>query len=176
MIFGVFRYGRDLLQVLRALLFAILAGFGFGWRDERARGKAESTDAPEPPPRPFSSYVNPFNAGLDHQLTPDDLIVYSFEALEAWAYEQEMARAPHETPMEFATRVGVAQAQLGPDAARLVGYYAAIVYGQRGFQSEVLPPLRQFWRALEGIAGPVCASKRSGRDFDRTGATQPEPG
>jgi hypothetical protein len=31
-----------------------------------------------------------------------------------------------------------------------VGYFVTIVYGQRGFKEDVLPPLRQFWRALQG--------------------------
>jgi hypothetical protein len=26
-----------------------------------------------------------------------------------------------------------------------------IVYGQKGFESDVLRPLRQFWRALHGV-------------------------
>jgi hypothetical protein len=154
-IFGLIRYGRDFWHGLLAFIRSLLAGLGFG----RGRRKDdEEGPAEEPaPPRPFASYVNPFDAGLDHQLTPDDLIIYSFEALEAWAYEHELARSPHETPMEFAGRVAEARPGLGPDAARLIGYFVAIVYGHQGFRSEVLPPLRRFWRTLEGSAGPVVA-------------------
>ena len=156
-IFGLIRYGRDFLEVLRALLAALLAGFGFGWGKKREKDSGGEADEPVPPPRPFSSYANPFDVGLDQQLTPDDLVIYSFEALEAWAYEHELARSPHETPSEFASRVGQARADLGPDATRMVGYFVMIVYGQRGFRSEILPPLRQFWRALEGSGGAVLA-------------------
>ena len=59
--------------------------------------------------------------------------------------------------MEFAGRIGEARADLGPDATRVVGYFVMIVYGQQGFGPEVLPPLRQFWRALEASHGAVLA-------------------
>jgi hypothetical protein len=155
LIFGLIRYGGDCFRALKALIASLLAGLGFGWRKKRAKDEESAAATPEPPPRPFSSYANPFDAGLDQQLTPDDLIVYSFEALEAWAYEHDLARSPHETPIEFAGRIGQTRPHLGPDAARLVGYFVAIVYGQQGFRSEVLPPLRRFWRSLEGSGGAV---------------------
>ena len=147
-IYGLIRYWRDLLEVLRALIASLLGGLGFGWGKKREKDEAGEAEVPAPPPRPFSSYVNPFDAGLDHQLTPDDLVIYSFEALEAWAYEHELARSPHETPMEFVGRIGEERVELGPEASRLVGYFAMIVYGQQGFRSEVLPPLRRFWQVL----------------------------
>ena len=162
LIFGLIRYGRDFLEVLRALLAALLGGLGFGWGKKREKDAAGEADEPVPPPRPFASYANPFDAGLDHQLRPDDLVLYSFEALEAWAYEHELARSPHETPMEFAGRIGEARPDLGPDATRVVGYFVTIVYGQQGFQSEVLPPLRRFWRALEGSHGAVLEESPTG--------------
>ena len=162
MIFGLIRYGRDFLEVLRALLAALLGGLGFGWGKKREKDAGGEADEPVPPPRPFASYANPFDTGLDHQLTPDDLVVYSFEALEAWAYEHELGRSPHETPMEFAGRIGEARPNLGPDATRVVGYFVTIVYGQQGFQSEVLPPLRRFWRALEGSHGAVLEESPTG--------------
>jgi hypothetical protein len=156
LIFGLIRYGGDFWRGLVAFIRSLLAGLGFGWRRRKddEDGPAEES---APPPRPFASYANPFDAGLDHEFTPDDLIIYSFEALEAWAYEHELARSPHETPMEFVGRVAEARPGLGPDSARLVGYFVAIVYGHQGFRSEVLPPLRRFWRTLEGRGEPVVA-------------------
>jgi hypothetical protein len=161
-IFGLIRYWRDLLEVLRALLASLLGGLGFGWGKKREKDERGAAEEPAPTPRPFASYVNPFDAGLDQQLTPDDLVVYSFEALEAWAYEHELARSPHETPTEFVGRIGEARADLGPDALRLVGYFVMIVYGQQGFGTEVLAPLRRFWRALEGSHEAVLAEPSTG--------------
>ena len=102
------------------------------------------------PPRPFSSFANPFEIGLDQRFSPNDLVIYSFEALEAWAFEHNLARSPHETPTEFVRRLGQARLDLRQDASRLVGLFVTIVYGQRGFKEDVLPPLRQFWLALQG--------------------------
>ncbi len=148
-IYGLIRYWRDLVQVIQSLIAAILAVFGFGWRPKAEVGGDRDEEEAVPPPRPFSSYSNPFDSGLVHQLSPDALVVYSFEALEAWAYEREMAREPHETPLEFVNRVGQARPELGRDASRMVGYFVALVYGQRGFRDEILAPLEDFWRALE---------------------------
>jgi Domain of unknown function (DUF4129) len=162
LIYGLIRYYRDLIQVLLALLKAILGVFGFSWSSEQPKAQAEAAAAQEPPPRPFSSYPNPFDAGMDQQLTPDDLIIYSFEALEAWAYEKEVARSLHETPTEFVARIGERQPELGPDAARMVSYFVAIIYGRRGFGPEVLPQLRQFWLALEQAAWSAPAEAAMG--------------
>ena len=102
--------------------------------EEEGQGRRCRRRREEPPPRPFASFVNPFDAGLDHQFSPNDLVLYSFEALEAWAYEHNLARSPHETPMEFVQRIGEARADLDRDATRLVGFFVTIVYGQRGFR------------------------------------------
>ena len=119
-------------------------------------------DEPAVPPRPFASFADPFASGLAQNFSPNDLIIYSFEALEAWAFEHDLARSPHETPTEFVDRLGEARADLRQDATRLAGYFVTIVYGQHGFQAEVLPPLRQFWRALEGSHGAVLEESPTG--------------
>jgi hypothetical protein len=148
LIYGVFRYGAVILQALRELIAALLRGF---WLEDTRKPKEEAEKVdPEPPPRPFSSFVNPFDAGLDRQFSPNDLVIYSFEALEAWAFEHELARSPHETPTEFVQRLGQARAELSREATRLVGFFVTIVYGDRGFKAEVLPALRQFWQTLQG--------------------------
>jgi hypothetical protein len=150
LIYGFFRYGRFLLQALRDLIAALLGGFWFGGPRKPKKDDAAEADKALPPPRPFASFVNPFDAGLDHQFSPNDLVIYSFEALEAWAYEHNLARSPHETPAEFVQRLGQARAELSREATRLVGFFVTIVYGQRDFKPEVFPALRQFWQALQG--------------------------
>ena len=152
LIYGVFRYGRGLLQALRDLIAALLAGLFIAAPSKPKKDEAAEAEK-GPPPRPFSSFVNPFDAGLDHQFSPNDLVIYSFEALEAWAYEHELARSPHETPAEFVQRLGQVRADLNREATRLVGFFVTIVYGQRDFKAEVLPALRQFWQALQAASG-----------------------
>ena len=149
LLYGIFRYGRFLLQALRDLIAALLGGLWFGGPRKPKKDDAAEEGKALPPPRPFSSFVNPFDAGLDHQFSPNDLVIYSFEALEAWAYEHELARSPHETPAEFVQRLGEARAELSREATRLVGFFVTIVYGQRDFKPEVFPALRQFWQALQ---------------------------
>jgi hypothetical protein len=152
LIFGLFRYGRAMFQALCALLASLLGGLFIAQRQKPAKD-APAASEPAAPPRPFASFVNPFDNGLVQRFSPDDLVIYSFEALEAWAWEHNLARAPHETPIEFVHRLGQARADLRPDATRLVRFFVTIVYGQRGFQAEVLPALRQFWRSLQ--SGPA---------------------
>jgi hypothetical protein len=82
-------------------------------------------------------------------MSPDDLIVYSFAALEAWAYEHRYGRAPQETPTEFVRRLGNALPDVGQDAAQMNGFYVAHTYGRRGFTADVNPALHKFWRTLE---------------------------
>ncbi len=152
LIFGLFRYGIVILLALRDLLASIFGGFFLEQREKRAQESASPAMAPPPPSRPFASFVNPFANGLARKFTPDDLILYSYEALEAWASDHHNSRALHETPTEFIQRLGESQPDLCQHAAPLVRYYVAIVYGQKGFQADVVPALRQFWTAIQGVA------------------------
>jgi hypothetical protein len=150
LIFAVIRHGSALLQALRDLLASLFGGLFIEKREKRAQDPAAVVSEPVAQPRPFASFANPFANGLDQRLSPNDLVVYSFEAFESWAFEHNLARSPNETPTEFGRRIGQAHAELGPDASRLVGYFVTIVYGQRGFNEDVLPPIRQFWQVLQG--------------------------
>jgi hypothetical protein len=152
LIYALFRHGSGLLNALLALLASLFGGLFIEKREKRTKDPATEPATPIEPRRPFASFANPFDSGLAQRLGPNDLVIYSFEALEAWASEHDLARSPHETPTEFVRRLGQARDDLRQDAGRLVGFFVTIVYGQRGFQGEVLPALRQFWLALEGRA------------------------
>ena len=144
-----------MLKALWAVIAALLGGLWFGGpRKPKTKEDADASSAPEPPPRPFASFANPFDAGLDRQLTPDDLVVYSFEALEAWAYEHDLGRSPHETPTEFARRLGKARPELGADAARLASYLrhdhlrpARLQGGDPAVPPKILADARGGWSA-----------------------------
>ena len=151
LIFGLFRYGPVLLDAFRELIASLLGGFGIQKPKKRPKETEAASSEPALPPRPFASFADPFASGLAQNFSPNDLVIYSFEALEAWAFEHNLARSPHETPSEFVQRLGQARADLRQDATRLAGYFVTIVYGQKGFKAEVLPPLRQFWRAIQGL-------------------------
>ena len=57
----------------------------FGRRTERVAQSVIIEQEYRPPPRPFSSFANPFLDGSAEQQSPAELVRYSFEALEAWA-------------------------------------------------------------------------------------------
>jgi hypothetical protein len=157
-IFGLYRYGSVVLNALRALLASLFGGLFIAKREKRPKEPAGEPATPPEPRRPFASFANPFDSGLAQRLGPNDLVIYSFEALEAWASEHDLARSPYETPTEFARRLGQARDDLRTGAGRVVGFFVTIVYGQRGFKDEVLPALREFWQALESAPASMTPS------------------
>ena len=50
------------------------------------------------PPRPFAAFDNPFVTGAAHRMRPKEVVLYTFNALEAWAYERGRQRRPEQTP------------------------------------------------------------------------------
>jgi hypothetical protein len=149
--FGLWRHGLMILWALRDLLASLFGGFFLPDREKRTKDPAPAPAA-APPPRPFASFINPFANGLANKLSPDDLVLYSYEALEAWASDHNQSRLLNETPLEFLQRLGAIQVDLHQYAAPVVGYYVAIVYGQRGAKPDILPVLQQFWTTIQGIA------------------------
>jgi Domain of unknown function (DUF4129) len=150
LVVAAIRHGSALLQALRDLLASLFGGLFIEKRQKREKDQAAEVSKPSLPVRPFASFANPFEIGLDQRISPNDLVIYSFEALEAWASEHSLARSPNETPTEFVRRLGHTHSDLRTDSARLAGYFVTIVYGQRVFNKAILPPIREFWQALKG--------------------------
>jgi hypothetical protein len=149
LVYGVLRYGMTILQALRDLLASLFGGL-WGARPKRSeKDRDKEPGEPRVPLRPFAAYANPFNSGRAGKLSPDELVLYSFEALEAWATEHDLGRSAHETPTEFLGRLRAASTELGHDATPLVGHFVTIIYGQRSLKPEILPALREFWQTIE---------------------------
>ncbi|HVA45735.1 MAG TPA: DUF4129 domain-containing protein [Pirellulales bacterium] len=144
-IIGFLRYREQVIAFLRQLWAELLALWGelFGGR------KTKSADVADPerlePPRPFAAFRNPFASGKDDRLPPEQLVRYTFEALDAWAFEHQAARRLDETPLEFADAVGDRHPALAQDTRQLARLYSQMVYARTNPTHDCLPLLRRLW-------------------------------
>jgi hypothetical protein len=162
----VFLVGAVILLIVLWLLLRHLANFTSWARrllavlDQLWRGLwgsrstqpevAASRHQAEAMPRPFASFRNPFAEGPSGSAV--DLVRYSFEALEAWAWEQGLGRRGDDTPLEFAERIGVEAPLLTDDARRLASLYARAAYSRSRLPASAVALLQQFWRQLDSVA------------------------
>jgi hypothetical protein len=148
-------WARDLLAALRNFWASLFGGGGGGDDESGAEVEAGFRVTPS---MPFSSFHNPF-AGGAARWSPQELMRYTFAALEAWAREHGQGRQPGETPIEFGERLGRSVPALAADVRRLVALYVRAAYARGG----VLPAgsaevVRQFWERLEAAAAtPLSA-------------------
>jgi hypothetical protein len=140
---------KNLLDALRAFWERL---FGGAKREGASAGDAEQGEAETARPRPFASFQNPFTDGRADHLPPDEVVRYTFVALQSWAWERGLARQPQETPLEFAGRIGLEMPGLDADARRLAALYARAVYARGTLPASSLGAVRQFWEKLEAVA------------------------
>lgn len=132
------RNWRQIAEEIRRLL-AELRDFG----RRLFRGSVRPT-VEEPPAagrrRPtWADYPDPFATGEASRLSPDDLVRYTFEALEAWGSDRGRPRRPDETPYEYAQ----ALAELAPAIAAELRVLAAL-YNRAAYAPGTLTPAEAF--------------------------------
>ncbi len=142
-------WARNLLDWLRGL---------FGGRKKVAKsreslGELAPVTAVRPPP--FASFSNPFEDGTARRREPGELVAYTFAAFDAWAWECDLPREPHETPTEFATRVAREHPELAGNAGRVAELLARSLYSRAPLPAETPRVLAAFWKDLEHA--PVAA-------------------
>jgi len=104
---------------------------------------------PSPSPsKPFASFANPFASGMAEQCTADELVRYTFEALEAWSREAGCGRKPEQTPHEFAQNVGIRCEPLGRHAQRLADLYCRVAYARDSLPEDSSRHVRRLWEQL----------------------------
>jgi hypothetical protein len=100
-------------------------------------------------PRPFRSFSNPFADGSAARRSPDDLVRYSFAALDAWASEHDLARQEEETPREFVERLVVEVPDLADASRQLCTHYANLAYGRRHVPESARAQIERLWLGLD---------------------------
>jgi hypothetical protein len=148
-------WARRLLEGLRSFWQGL-----WGWWPQRERSSAADGEVPEAAPsRPFASFRDPFKSGKAQRMSPDELVRYSFEALQAWAVERGLARQAGETPLEFAARLGEEFPPLEGDLRMLAGHYAGLAYARRSAPPECRDSLQRLWLLLaEVVERPLSAA------------------
>src|SRR5205807_716503 len=86
------QWAKWLVDLLRNLWHSL-----FGGGSARTEAEQAGEEIQEAPAAlwPFSAYQNPFLTGT--QMSPEELVRYSFEAVHAFACERELGRGEEET-------------------------------------------------------------------------------
>ena len=142
-----------LLEIGRSLVSAIIQLF----RDLFSSGAAvhkTSTKAKmrKRKPTPFAAYESPFMTGKDKFWTAEQVVIYSYEALQAWAIEQGTQPQPEQTAREFCGRLGQIHPDVGAQLDRLALLYGHAAYGLAVPAGCDLEPVRRLWHYLSAIA------------------------
>ena len=148
--FWIFRHRELLLQMVRSFwdalrqFFRDLLSFGGNWK----RPDAPATDATMPVWQPFTAYQNPFLTGNDRVWTPEQLILYTFEALQSWSVQQGQKPAPEKTAREFCRDLTSQYPEL-TDALEQLGF----LHGHAAYATAVpagteVEFLRSLWQYL----------------------------
>jgi hypothetical protein len=85
-------------------------------------------------------------------MSPAQLAIYTFQALEAWAREQICERPPDQTPLEFAEELGRRIPALAKDVSQTADLYARVAYARKSPSRESLEVLERMWRRMQVAA------------------------
>ncbi len=151
-----------LLEMARSIIAALAQFFRKLFDLTPSRKPAKKTQ-PAPARAKFSSfaeYKNPFFAAKDYAWPPEQIILYSYEAVQVWAKEQGMAARPEETAREFCGRLGENRPELDLQLEQLARLYAHAAYGTKLPPNCDLEPIRELWRRLTAAATQTVGLSR----------------
>ncbi len=134
----VVKYRRELARLLHEFWQALRDL----WNSLFARqGKEEPESEPgvqTSPRRPFVMLSNPFASGAALKMSPEELVVYTFRGLEAWAERSHFGRQTDQTPFEFADQAATQAPELEPEIEQVTRLYVQVAYAK----AAVLPACR----------------------------------
>ena len=119
----------------------------FGAAANRAGSAANEAKATKPPRR-FVDFTDPFATGRAAAWPPEELVRYTFEALEAWARDHGCPRQPEQTPHEFARYLAANVSLLADEAGRLADLYCQAAYASGTLPTAGVACLSRLWRTL----------------------------
>ena len=101
-----------------------------------------------PKAQPFKRFKNPFLTGGDRIWSPEQLIIYSYEALQSWAVDQVENKGSPQTPRELCEQLGEELPEAKAELDHLAYLYVHVVYGASLPPSYDPEKLRRVWAYL----------------------------
>ncbi len=158
----IWRFRDELLKGLRQLWADWLAFWDRLWR---RTPKEESSSSDEPRPvepavvrQPFAAYANPFRSDRARQWDSEELVRYTFEAVEAWSAERGRERSPDTTPLEHVRELGEAYPALRRELRRLGKLYGQVAYAPGTITRQEALALDHLWQRLESTPRETSAA------------------
>ncbi len=145
----IFRKRELIFQIAQSVVAAIRQFFqnlfGFGSPSEKPTATVPITP---PRHRPFASFRNPFLAGKDTAWTQAQLVLYSFEAVQAWAEEHGVKPRPEQTAREFCFELSHQFPEIIAELNQLSFQYGHAAYGVSVPAGNDVEPIKKLWRFL----------------------------
>jgi len=147
----LFRHRALLFSMIQAFLAALKKFWNdlLNWRSG-SNEAAVTTVKTKSKPRLFAAYRNPFLLGQDSSWTPEQLVIYSYEALQVWAEEQGMEPHPEQTAREFCAELAGRFPEMTEELNQMSWLYGHAAYGTAVPPGRDLEPVKQVWRFLGG--------------------------
>ena len=114
----------------------------------RKPSRPASAEAPRLQRRPLAEFKNPFFTDKERARPPAEIILYTYDALQAWTREQGMEPRPEQTAREFCERAVERLPELAAPLRQLSFLYAHAAYGEHLPAECNLEPLKEIWRRL----------------------------
>jgi hypothetical protein len=146
----LFRARHVLLEMLRAG-WAAVSDFFRRLLDLMPARKPVTSAGPEVlrrPQRPLAEFKNPFFAEKGSLRPSEEIILYTYDALQAWAREQGVEPRPEQTAREFCEETGGRLPELVSPLRQLAFLYGHAAYGEHLPREYDLEPLKEIWRRL----------------------------
>lgn len=120
----------------------------FGRKSDEIQESAVRSRTAKPVVRSFVEFTDPFSSSKGKTMSPEEIVEYTFGALEAWGNDNQCSRDADETAHEFAKRLSNDCPAIKQNATQLANLYSQIAYAQGTLSREDIEPLKQLWELM----------------------------
>lgn len=151
-LFFLIKHHKAILAGLKKFWQDLLAMFGRKSTDPKKKAEI-AVDEPVRPPKPFRKFQNPFQTGMVSRESTEQVINYSYRAMEAWAFEHDLPRNGDETPNEYGEWLSDNSMELGEFAEQMSRIYSIVAYTDEEAPADAMEVMKGLWGRLQAVRG-----------------------